>query len=208
MVGLPRGTAARDAENVPDLTLDQLNHATQAWVEMEYNRERHSETGEAPAERFLRGPSVGRPSPTAQELRLAFRVEETRTQRRSDGTVSIEGIRFEVPSRFRHLERVSVRFASWDLGRVHLVDPRTGALLAPLYPLDRARNADGHRRQLGPVASALDSDAPPKEPKDTRMAPLLRRLMAAYDRGGLPPAYLPQPDDTGSGRDIDDKEND
>jgi hypothetical protein len=28
---------------------------------------------------------------------------------------------------------VSVRYAEWDLSMVHLVDNRTGALLAPLY---------------------------------------------------------------------------
>jgi putative transposase len=182
-------------ETVPNLTLDALNHATQAWVEMEYNRERHSEIGEPPAERFLRGPSVGRPSPTAEELRLAFRVEQTRTQRRSDGTVSIAGVRYEVPSRYRHLERLSVRYASWDLGRVHLVDARTGTLLSSLYPLDRAKNADGMRRVLGPVASMPADEAIAKSPKSTEMAPLLRRLIDAYDRTGLPPAYLPKPAD-------------
>ncbi|HKW83117.1 MAG TPA: DDE-type integrase/transposase/recombinase [Burkholderiaceae bacterium] len=181
-------------ENVPNLTLDALNHATQAWVEMEYNRAHHSEIGEAPAERFLRGPSVGRPSPSAEELRLAFRIEETRTQRRSDGTVSIEGVRFEVPSRYRHMERLSVRYASWDLGRVHLVDPRMGTLLAPLYPLDRGKNADGMRRMLGPVASAPADENPPPAAKTTEMAPLLRQLIDAYDRAGLPPAYLPKHD--------------
>lgn len=182
-------------ENVPDLTLEALNHATQAWIEMEYNRKRHSELGEAPAERFLRGPSVGRPSPTAEELRLAFRIEETRTQRRSDGTVSIEGVRFEVPSRYRHLERLSVRYASWDLGRVHVVDGRTGELLAPLYPLDRAKNADGMRRALGPVASApADAPAPAAAPRSQEVAPLLRQLIDAYDSAGLPPAYLPKHD--------------
>jgi transposase InsO family protein len=192
-------------ENVPDLTLDALNHATQAWVEMEYNRAHHSEIGEAPAERCLRGPSVGRPSPGAEELRLAFRIEETRTQRRSDGTVSIDSVRFEVPSRFRHLERLSVRYASWDLGRVHLVDPRMGTLLAPLYPLDRAKNADGMRRVLGPVASAADEPAPiPTTPKSTEMAPLLHRLIDAYDRAGLPPAYLPKHDEPA----VDNPEND
>lgn len=183
-------------ENVPDLTLDALNHATQAWVEVEYNRAVHSEIGEPPAERFLRGPSVGRDSPSAEALRLAFRVEETRTQRRSDGTVSIEGVRFEVPSRYRHLERLAVRYATWDLGRVHLVDARTGTLLAPLYPLDRTRNADGMRRVLGPVASVpADEAAPAKPPRRAEMAPLLRQLIATYDRSGLPPAYLPKHDE-------------
>lgn len=173
-------------ENVPDLSLDLLNHATQAWVEMEYNRARHSEIGEAPAERFLRGPDVGRPSPTAEELRLAFRVEETRVQRRSDGTVTLSGVRYEVPSRYRTLERLSVRFASWDLSLVHLVDDRTGTLLAPLYPLDRTRNGTQSRRVLAEVASTPSPAAIPE------MAPLLRHLITTYDRAGLPPAYLPK----------------
>jgi hypothetical protein len=181
-------------ENVPNLTLDALNHATQAWVEMEYNRARHSEIGEAPAERFLRGPDVGRPSPTAEELRLAFRVEETRVQRRSDGTLSIAGVRYEVPSRYRTLERLSVRFASWDLSMVHLVDDKSGALLAPLYPLDRTRNGTQSRRVLAEAASAspttmVATTSPSSLPE---MAPLLRQLITTYDRAGLPPAYVPK----------------
>jgi putative transposase len=128
-------------------------------------------------------------------MRLAFRIEETRTQRRSDGTVSIEGVRFEVPSRYRHMERLSVRYASWDLGRVHLVDPRMGTLLAPPYPLDRAKNADGMRRMLGPVASVPADETTLTAAKSTEMAPLLRRLVDAYDRAGLPPAYLPKRDE-------------
>ena len=178
-------------ERVPNLTLDLLNHATQAWVEMEYNRARHSEIGEAPAERFLRGPDVGRPSPSADELRLAFRVEETRAQRRSDGTVTIAGVRFEVPSRYRTLERLSVRYASWDLSCVHLVDARTGALLAALYPLDRTKNGTGRRRPVAEVASTRPTTTMTASPSSTpEMAPLLRQLITAYDRAGLPPAYV------------------
>jgi transposase InsO family protein len=180
-------------ERVPNLTLDVLNHATQAWVEMEYNRERHSEIGEAPAERFLRGPDVGRPSPSADELRLAFRVEETRMQRRSDGTVTIAGVRYEVPSRFRTLERLSVRYASWDLSTVHLVDERSGTLLAPLYPLDRTRNGTQSRRVVADIASTPRTAAAITSPSTiTEMAPLLRQLITAYDRAGLPPAYVPK----------------
>ena len=178
-------------ESVERLTLDALNHATQAWVEMEYNRARHSEIGEAPAERFLRGPDVGRPSPTAEELRLAFRVEETRMQRRSDGTVTIAGVRYEVPSRYRTLERLSVRFASWDLSTVHLVDGRTGALLAPLYPLDRTKNGQQARRVLAEVARSAPAPSTPIA-TNPEVAPLLRQLITAYDRAGLPPAYVPK----------------
>ena len=94
-------------EGEPELTLALLNDATQAWVEQEYHREKHSEIGETPLERYLRGPSVGRPSPSSEELRRAFRMEISRTQRRSDGTVTVEGVRFEVPSRYRTLLRLT-----------------------------------------------------------------------------------------------------
>jgi putative transposase len=174
-------------EGVPDLTLALLNEATQAWVELEYNQKVHAELGEAPLARFLRGPDVGRASPASDALRRAFRLETSRAQRQSDGTVSLEGRRFEVPSRFRHLARLWVRYARWDLGTVDLVDPRTGALLSPLHPLDKAANAEGRRRRLDPVAPAPAPVVP------NGMAPLLRQLMQEYAATGLPPAYIPIP---------------
>jgi putative transposase len=84
-------------EGVQDLTLDFLNEATQAWIELEYNQALHSEIGCSPLERFLKGRSVGLERPSADELRRAFRAQLIRTQRRSDGTVSLFGRRFEVP---------------------------------------------------------------------------------------------------------------
>lgn len=175
-------------ENCPDVTLATLNEATQAWGELEYNRRVHSETGETPLARFLAGPDVGRPSPTSDALRLVFMAEEHRTQRKSDGTVSIDGVRFELPSRYRHLDRVAVRWARWDLGHVYLVDDRTGAVLCRLFPLDRTANADGARRALEPIGSA-----PPASPAPG-LAPLLEKLIADYRATGLPPAYLPKDD--------------
>ena len=44
-------------EGVDDLTLARLNEATQAWVEQDYNRKRHSEIDDTPLARFLAGPS-------------------------------------------------------------------------------------------------------------------------------------------------------
>jgi putative transposase len=182
-------------ENVPDLSLALLNEATQAWAELEYNRKVHSEIGEEPLQRYLKGKDVGRPSPSSAELRLAFCAEEARTQRQSDGTVSVQGHRFEVPSRYRHLLRVTVRYASWDLSQVHLVDERRGTILCRLYPLDRTRNADGQRRSLEPLVT-LPVGA---EPAPT-VPPLLDQLMAGYAATGLPPAYLPKDDKPDDGQ--------
>src|SRR5206468_5010223 len=129
-------------EGVAELTLERLNQLTQAWMEIEYNRAVHRETDCAPVERFAHAPDALRESPSSESLRDAFRLETTRTQRQSDGTISLEGVRFEVPVRYRHFREVSVRYARWDLGRVDLVDRQSGTSLAPIYPLDRAANAD------------------------------------------------------------------
>lgn len=179
-------------EGVADLTLAVLNDATQAWVEMEYHRTIHSETRQTPLERFTQGPDVGRACPASSALRLAFTTEERRTQRRSDGTVTIAGQRFEIPARYRLLTRVTVRYASWDLTQVHLVDERTATVLARLLPLDKSKNADGRRRALAP--ELLERAATPPSPSG--IAPLLRQLMTDYAATGLPPAYLPQPIDS------------
>lgn len=176
-------------EGEPVLTLELLNKATQAWVEQEYHRRVHSELGKTPLERYLEGPDVSRPSPSTEALRRAFRMEVTRKQRRSDGTITVEGVRFELPSAYRALVNVHVRVARWDLSTVDLVDPKTGAHLAVLLPLDKVKNANRARRVLGATAT-------PSKPleKPPGMAPLLRELMAEYAATGLPPAYLPKPE--------------
>lgn len=174
-------------EGVEDLTLESLNDATQAWVEMEYQRKVHSEMGLSPLDRCLQDPSVGRPAPNSDTLRRAFTAEVRRTQRRSDGTVTLNGRRFEIPARYRTLQRIGLRFASWDLTQVHLADERTGELLCRLWPLDKARNADRRRRAL-PTQAA-------HPPSPAGMAPLLSQLMADYAATGLPPAYVPKPEE-------------
>ena len=173
-----------------DLRLDLLNEATQAWVELEYHRKPHGETGETPLARFLAGPDVLRPSPTTDDLRIAFTLEQSRSQRRSDGTLSIEGVRFEVPARFAHLPRLVVRYARWDLSSALVCDHRTGTVIGRLYPLDKARNADAVRRPRPNTPST----AP--RPTTSGVAPLLDSLLRDYRAAGLPPAYLPSRDPT------------
>jgi putative transposase len=173
------------------LTLALLNQATQAWVELDYHRIKHSQTTQTPLDRFINSPQVGRPAPCPEDLRQAFRQDLTRTQRRSDGTITLDGVRFELPNRFRRCRQVTVRYARWNLRDVHLVDPKTDAILTPIYPWDKAGNADGRRRVLpaDPTPEVDSSNAPTEQ-----LAPLLRQLIADYAATGIPPAYIPKPD--------------
>ena len=167
-------------EGVDDLTLARLNAATQAWVEHDYNRKRHSEIDDTPLARFLAGPDVTRPCPDAAALRLAFTRTERRTLRKSDGTAVIEGRRFEVPNHYRHLALLEVRFAAWDLTQVHLADPHTGTVLCRLFPQDKAANASGLRRGVQPV------NAEPATPPPRGIGPLTIHGVGEYAVRDIP----------------------
>jgi putative transposase len=183
-------------EGVGDLTLARLNQATQAWVEMEYNRREHSELQASPNECFARGRDVGRAAPTMDRLVEAFTARMTRTQRRCDQTVSVQGKRFEIPSRYGHLTTVHLRGASWDLSHLYLCDPATGRTLTRIYPQDKIKNGEGRRRTRSTAQSpAAAAPASPASAPADDVAPLLRSLIAEYAATGLPPAYLPSSDE-------------
>jgi hypothetical protein len=98
----------------------------------------------------------------------------------------LNGQRFEIPSRYRGLEYIHLRYARWDFSRVDLIDARTGQILCPIRPLDKAANADALRRRLDPTTPSEPSAMPA-----TGIAPLLKQMTADYAATGLPPAYLP-----------------
>lgn len=175
---------------VESLTMEKLNYATQAWVETEYNRLHHEEINCSPVERLLNGRDISRPSPDSEKLRFSFTVHESRTQRQSDGTIQTNGIRFEVPSRFRHFRRLSVRYQNWDLSRAWLVDQSTGEKLALIYPQDKIKNNHGQRRTLKPLPEDLTLGSADEE----EYPPLMRKLIADYAATGLPPAYISMKD--------------
>lgn len=178
-------------EGVEELTLERLNTITQVWVEQDYHRQVHCEIATTPLKRYLDAPEVGRPCPDAAALQRAFRTRVQRRQRRSDGTIGLQGKRFEVPARFRHLEALHVAYARWDLSGVELVDPHTTQGLCPLYPLDKAANACGQRRQL---ENADAPSIPPPPSSANALPPLMRKLLADYAATGQPPPFLPKDD--------------
>ncbi|MBW2736601.1 MAG: transposase family protein [Deltaproteobacteria bacterium] len=176
-------------EKVEPLELSFLNRATAAWVELEYNREVNEETGQSPLERMLEGRSVARKAPDSADMRFAFTRRERRRQRRSDGTVAIKGVRFEVPSHLRFLDSIYVRYQSWDLSRAYVVDERTDDLLVRILPVDKARNANSRRRSFEtPTDPSLAS---PPEDADP-LPPLMRKYLNDFAATGLPPAYIPK----------------
>lgn len=172
-------------EGVRHLDLDLLNRSTAAWVELDYHRSPHEGIGTTPLDRSRTANSRVRDCPSVQHLRDAFRQDLTRKQRRGDGTISVLGVRFEVPARFRHIEDVHVHVARWDLRRITMVDPRHGTSLAVLRPLDRQRNANGHRKSVDPTAVI---DEPPRE---SGIAPRLLHLLEKAEQSGIPASFIP-----------------
>jgi len=169
--GAGRGAAHRHAGGVPDLTLAVSTRRRRPGWSMSINRKVHSEIGESPRHTLPRGPEVTRPCPDSDTLRLAFTRTDSshaaqerwhRRHRRPPAS------RF--PTAYRHLTRLEVRYAGWDLGIVHLVDERTGKVYVPsLFPQDKTHNATA-------CAVALDPISP--EAKDVKPATGIAPLLA------------------------------
>ena len=175
-------------EGVEPRTLDKLNHATVAWIERDYHRRGHRELATTPLARLLDSDDASRPCPATDALTAAFRITVTRILRRSDATVSVEGVRYQVPAPWRHLRELHLRVARWNLASVDLVDARSAERLCTLYPLDKRANAGALRRRTVPGANdgGANADAGEHEP-----APLLKRILHDQDATGLPPLWLP-----------------
>jgi len=176
-------------ERVEPLELRSLNRSTLAWAEYDYNRAIHSELGVTPLERMLEGPDVSRRCPDLEVLRQRFVRIEGRTQRHGDGTISIKGVRFEIPNRFRAFDQVRVGYRKWDLSMAYLIDERNDEVIARIYPVDKERNADCRRRTLETIDEPIE---PIEDVTNDTLPPLMRKILADYAATGLPPAYLPK----------------
>jgi len=178
-------------ESLKELTLAQLNYLTQVWVEQDYHHKKHSDIGTTPIQRFMHSPDVSRACPDSISLRRSFCRTITRTVRHSDLTVSVDGKRFEIPNQYRHLQKACIRYASWDLSEVLLLDPVETNVLCALYPLDKKANAQGRRRALGSEDTDHKQSTAVVDTADSELPALFKKMIADYSATGLPTAYIP-----------------
>jgi len=177
------------------LTLELLNKYTQAWVELDYNAKEHRETKQAPHERFLSLTSVHRPPPGIEEMRSAFALRVTRSQRQTDGTITLDGVRFEVPQSYRHIEELKLSYARWDLSRAEILCPVTNKVLTRIHPVPLERNASGIRRGTPDpaLACALEKESVELGEAGCNLPPLLARCLEDHARLYPHAGYMPLP---------------
>lgn len=146
-------------QNEKDLNLDDLNRFSNVWAEKEYNHRVHSELKKSPIEKWISMEKVTRSGPSLDDMKNAFRREIERKVRRTDGTFSLEGKRFEIDHQvYRSQSKITIHYAKWDLSRVDIVDPKTKIILSPVYPIDLQSNAERKRRILPNVPQSEDQN--------------------------------------------------
>jgi hypothetical protein len=168
--------------SVENLTLTELNTLTQVWVEQEYHRSTHSELKATPLEVFLKHKSVLRDPPPLDDLKKAFRISMTRKQRMTDHTITVDGIRFQVPETYWHQRDLKIAYARWDLSVVDILNEETGRPIATLKPVDKLRNAQLNNRNIASLRDNIEKVLPP----------LLREQYLRSRDAGERALYLPK----------------
>jgi hypothetical protein len=74
-------------------------------------------------------------------------MEIKRTIRVTDGTITLDGIRFEIPQQYVHMESLLLRYARWDLGEAEILCPDTKKSLCFIHPINKVLNSSGFRKE-------------------------------------------------------------
>jgi putative transposase len=110
-----------EAQKAGFKTLEELNSALQAWIEMDYNKRLHSTTGEAPSPRFAAAiPESHKRVSDLKDFYNLFLVRETRTVTKY-GRVKLNGNQYSVKSA-AHGSVVEVRYDPFDMEKVYRFD--------------------------------------------------------------------------------------
>lgn len=129
---------------------EPLHRITEATDENDYDNSAPSHTDYARIGCLLADEVDSSPRPDTESLINSFRREIILTQRKSNGTVTVHGLCYKVPSRFGHLTRLSLRCSEWDATQLLLMNPDTGApaCLLPIHEIKRVGSLEVEVRDL------------------------------------------------------------
>ena len=137
--GTVRSQFLAEVENAKLTTLDELNASFQAWLELIYHQALHSETGQAPLERFQHSlPKITLRQADPTLLQQAFLWRERRTVTRT-ATLSLQGNRYSVDPVLAG-QQVELRFDPFELSEGEVWQAGCFLALAQVVKLDRARH--------------------------------------------------------------------
>jgi len=99
-------------------SLAQLNESLLAWLEVVYHRQLHTETGQAPLERYRQDPAPATRPVEPATLRQAFLHRDQRKVTKT-ATFSFQGNRYRVPA-YLCGRSVELRYDPFDLSHLEL----------------------------------------------------------------------------------------
>jgi putative transposase len=165
--GTVRSQFLPEVESAKVATLEDLNASFQAWVEVVYHKAVHSETGQAPLERFqqsLTQITVRQADP--RQLRDAFLWRDKRTVTRT-ATLSLQGNRYSVDPLLAG-QQVELRFDPFELAEVEVWQNSHFVARAQVVKLERERHL------------ALDRIPPPTQEAKSEHVDFLASLRAEH----------------------------
>lgn len=145
----------------PVATLEELNEALWAWLEVVYHQKEHSATEQTPLARYEEDPSPNVRPVDPEVLRVAFLWRETR-QVAKTATFAFRGNRYRVQG---HLvgQRIQVRYDPFDLTRLEVWFPASAELGEPAF-VQLAEVDDLHRPHHPDVQPDPQPTPPPGAP--------------------------------------------
>jgi transposase InsO family protein len=153
------------------LTLEKLNQALSAWLEVSYHERTHSETGQSPRLRY----EADKPFTRHVDLQRVLKYFLKREERRVDpdfSDVRISGLFFRVHKDLRR-DKVEVRY-----------DPFGDLESVLIYSLEGEYLGTGvrHQREVGEDGTARPVNSPPPKTKHNYLDLLIQKQKAAIER--------------------------
>ncbi len=165
--GTVRSQFLSEVDSAKVATLEDINASFQAWVELIYHKTVHSETGQAPLDRFqqsLTQITVRQADP--RQLREAFLWRERRTVTRT-ASISLQGNRYSVDPLLAG-QQVELRFDPFELSEVEVWQSAHFVAQAQVVKLERERHL------------ALDRIPPPAQEAKPEHVDFLAALRAEH----------------------------